>query len=73
MGGTAMMVSVILLSPKGIPAEAGTEARRTPSRVRPLMVIVGSDELVACVGFALTAFRPMDAHEGGYKRTVRRK
>ncbi len=61
MGGTAVMVSVILLSPKGILAEAGNEARRTSSRVRPLMIIVGSDERLACVGFALTAQWPLDA------------
>ncbi len=51
MGGTAMMAFVILLSPKGAPE--GVEARRRPPRVRSLMEIVGSDEQMACVGFAL--------------------
>lgn len=31
------------------------EARRRSPRVRSLMELVGSDELLACVGFALTA------------------
>lgn len=30
------------------------EARRRPPRVRSLMEIVGSDEQLACMGFALT-------------------
>lgn len=56
-----MLVSVILLSPKGVAAEAAIEARRRPARVRTLMLIVGSDEQMASMGFALTASRPVDA------------
>ena len=37
------------------PHRSGAEARRTPPRVRPLMEIVGSDEQLACMGFALSS------------------
>lgn len=37
------------------PHRSLAEARRRPPRVRPLMEIVGSDEQLACMGFALTA------------------
>ncbi len=37
------------------PHRSEVEARRTPPRVRPLMEIVGSDEQVACMGFALSS------------------
>ena len=36
------------------PHRSQAEARRTPPRLRPLMEIVGSDEQLACMGFALT-------------------
>jgi hypothetical protein len=68
MGGIAMMASVILLSPKRAPE--GVEARRTPPRVRSLMEIVGSNEQMACMGFALTPLRVMDAYSGPMERTL---
>ena len=49
------------------PHRSGAEARRTPPRVRPLMEIVGSDEQLACVGFALTTRQsvlPLDCARG---------
>jgi len=63
MGGTAMMASVILVVPEGSHPKVA-EARRRPLRVRSLMEIVGSDELLAYAGFTLTALRPIDARTG---------
>ena len=40
------------------PHRSEAEARSTPPRVRPLMEIVGSDEQVACMGFALSSAAP---------------
>jgi len=53
MGGIAMVVSVIPVLPKET-IRRWFEARRTPPRVRSLMEIVGSDEQMACVGFAMS-------------------
>jgi hypothetical protein len=63
MGGTAMMASVILVVPEESHPKMA-EARRRPLRVRSLMLIVGSDELLACAGFALSASWPEDARTG---------
>lgn len=46
------------------PCRSRAEARRTPPRVRPLMEIVGSDEQMASMGFAL-ALAPCGASEVG--------
>ena len=41
--------------PEGISRLAEAEARRSPPKVRSLMEIVGSDEQLACVGFAVSS------------------
>lgn len=72
MGGTAMMAFVILLSDRGRKHPKVPEARRRPPRVRSLMEIVGSDEQLACVGFALRpAARTLRARFAWYRAMER--